>query len=149
MPSPRVEAIQDSLAEWLGPQRFALTLFGWFGLLGVTVAVVAVAAMVASLVAERAREIAIRAALGGSHAQAYGLMIRRSAGPVAAGCFLGLVLAFLASAATRAFLVEVDPLDISTFIASAALMIGGTTLVAVLVARRALVGEPMETLRAE
>jgi predicted permease len=149
MPAPVVETIREGLASWLQPQRLALALFGWFGLIGATIGVVGVSALVASGIAQRTREIAIRSALGGSRAHIHALMAKRGLGPLIFGCVLGLLGAFFARGALRAFLVDLDPLDLPSFLGAAATLLVVALIVVGFVARRALVVDPMQALRTE
>jgi putative ABC transport system permease protein len=149
MPPAVVQTIREGLAAWLEPQRLALTLFGWFGFLGATIGVVGVAALVASGIAERGHEIAIRSALGGSRLRIHLLMARRGVVPLALGSALGLLGAFLARNAVRAFLVDVHPLDLPSFAGSAIGLSVVALAVVALVARRALAIDASQALRAE
>ncbi len=88
-------------------------------------------------------------ALGATHGQVVGLMIRQGMGPAMAGLALGLVGALAAARLLRGLLFGIEPSDPRTFAVVAALL-GAVALAACwLPARRAAAIEPVRTLRQE
>jgi predicted permease len=149
MPAPVVEGMQKTLTSWLQPQRLALNLFAWFGLIAATVSIVGISAMVAAVVAERSRDVAIRRVLGGGQLAILVQTFQKGAGPLVVGCALGLVGSFLARGTVRAFLLDVEPLDIRSFAEAGGALLGSGLLAIGAIAIRALRAEPMDVLRAE
>lgn len=147
--APSFRTIRDAVASRLRPQRLALTLFGWFALVAALVGTVGVSALVASGIAERSREIAVRSVLGAGPGRIHALMARKGLGPVLAGCAIGLALAYGSAGGLRAFLLDIDPFDVMSFAVATLVLLAGTLAAAAIVARRATRVDPMTILRAE
>ncbi len=128
--------ISAGISGMLGAFALALALAGLYGLLS-------------HIVARRTREIGVRLALGASHSQILGLMIREGLGPVAIGVLTGGVFGWLARQGLQprlAFLVpEIDPLALAGVLL---LLLGVGLLACYLPARRAASVDPNVALRA-
>jgi ABC-type antimicrobial peptide transport system permease subunit len=102
-------------------------------------------------IAQRAREISIRLALGATVRGVLGFVLRRGAILALTGTAVGLLLAAAATRLVQAHLFGVSPLDPLTFMAVAPVLL--LLLVALLAsyipARRATRISPMEVMRAE
>jgi putative ABC transport system permease protein len=146
---PQVSTLEDVVAERLRPQRLALAVLGWLGVLAAVVAVLGVSALVASGIAQRTHEIGIRMTLGASRARILALVSRQGLVPLAAGSACGLLAAALARNLIRVFLRDIGPLDPASFAAAAALLLGAAGLAVGVAAWSALRIEPAVALRAE
>jgi len=103
-----------------------------------------------TMVVERTREIGVLKAMGASRAQVFSLVMAE-AGLI---CAAGIVAGFLLTWASRALILDLQPLwtvDIPAvrFAYAAALAAGGTALGALHPARRAARQDPVESLRYE
>ena len=131
-----------------GP-RLALSLFGAFAIIAVALSAIGLFGIVAFAVARRTREIGIRVALGADPSRLTRTILGQSLWLVACGCAIGLVGAYAASRALTTLVYGVSPTD-PVALAGA---VGFLALVAIAASaipvRRALLVDPVDTLRAE
>lgn len=120
-----------------------------FGGLALTLAAVGIYGLLSYSVAQRERELAVRAAVGASRATLMGLVLGEGARLTAAGIAAGMALAWAASTAVAGLLYEVSATDTAVFLSAPA----GLALVALagyaMPAIRASRVEPVASLRAE
>ncbi|MEY2882020.1 MAG: Macrolide export ATP-binding/permease protein MacB [Verrucomicrobiota bacterium] len=100
-------------------------------------------------VAQRTREIGVRGAIGATHAQIVGLIMRQGLWKTAFGLVLGLGGALLLSGYLKTLLYEVSPTDPRAYAAVSALLLVVAALACWLPARRAAKIDPMAALRTE
>ena len=105
--------------------------------------------MLAGSVAERTREIGVRAALGASRGNILALVVRQGMALTALGVAIRLAAAAAASQGIAAMLFGVSPLDLVTYLGVIALLAGVSLLACGVPAWRALRVDPATTLRAE
>lgn len=128
----RIESVAGRLAAEMAAPRVAALLSGFVGLIAVFLCAVGLYGLTASLVRQRTREMGVRVALGARPRDLLRLLLSDSLRPVAIGLLIGAVLAFAAARivlSTRFF--GVPPHDPVAF-AVAAIVVLGTTLMAVL-----------------
>ncbi len=142
---PLSENIQVAFTQ----QRLALRLASGFGFLALALAAVGIYGVLASSVAQRTREIGIRMALGATREQAGGLVLRQAAAMVLLGAGAGLVCAWPAGRAVKAYLYGVKPLDPLTLALAAAVLLLVCALAAAVPAWRATQVDPVIALRSE
>lgn len=130
-------------------RHFVLILFEAFALMALVLAGTGIYGILANSVAERTREMGVRAALGASRGDLVALVLRRGLALTAAGVVVGLCGAALASRAVASLLYGTSPLDPATYAAVAALLLAIAVLACVAPARRAAGVDPMEALRSE
>jgi ABC-type antimicrobial peptide transport system permease subunit len=135
--------------------RSALRTYGGIGLFGLILSAVGLAGVTAYAVAQRRKEIGIRMALGARKAQVLQLVLREGISLIAVGSVLGFLGAFALaralSAVTSAF---ADAFQVGTnaplLLVGAPLLLAGLALAACYVpARRAVMIDPLKSLRAE
>jgi ABC-type antimicrobial peptide transport system permease subunit len=100
-------------------------------------------------VAERTREIGVRAALGASRRSILALVLRSGLGLTGLGLLLGLAGAVLATRGIEAMLFRVTRLDPVTYFGVLVLLAGVALLACWIPARRAMGVDPATTLRSE
>jgi predicted permease len=149
MPVFNAGSLSDELAFPLFPARVAVTVLGAFGALAVVLAATGLFALVSYSVARRKREIGIRMALGAQAIQ----VVRSVAGRVALLCGIGIVAGFAlllaGGGAMSALLYGVSPRDLTTHVASAAILIVVAVIACAGPARRAIQIDPASILRAD
>jgi putative ABC transport system permease protein len=149
LPIGRSQTMVDHLGALLMPQRLGLTLFILFAVLAAVLTTLGIYAVVAFAVAERAREIGIRVALGAERTAVLRLVARQGVRPVVSGLLVGLLAFNLAGSALRSLLFALPAVNAWT-LALLRCAVGAMALGAMLApARRALAVDPAVTLRQE
>ena len=105
--------------------------------------------MLAGSVAERTREIGVRAALGASRASILGLVVRQGMMLTGLGVAIGLAGAAASSQAVSAMLFGVSRLDPVTYAGVIVLLAVVSAIACSVPAWRAVRVDPASTLRAE
>jgi ABC-type antimicrobial peptide transport system permease subunit len=129
--------------------RLCATLFGIFGVLGLSLAAVGLFGVVSYSVRSRTREIGIRMAVGADAPAVLRLVARQAQGIVAAGLALGLAAAAALSRFTSSLLYGVSAHDAVTFLGVPAALLAAAAIAVFLPARRACAIRPMDALRLE
>jgi predicted permease len=129
--------------------RLCATLFGIFGVLGLTLASVGLYGVVSYSVRSRTREIGIRMALGARTFQIVRLMLQQGLAIVAAGLLVGVGAGFFLSRFTASLLYGISARDAATFVGVPAVLMAAALAAIFLPARRASAIEPMSALRLE
>ena len=148
-PSIRVHPAEDLLDRALRSRRLGASLFTAFGLIALGLGVLGVYSVMAYLVAQRQRELAIRSALGATAGDLARLVIGEVARITVVGVVLGLVASGLVARGLRALLFGVSPLNPAVY-AGAALVLGAAALAATAApVGRARSADPAVALREE
>ena len=148
-PPISMRPLADVIANSLLPQRLVAVVAGVLGLAGVLLAAIGIYGVTAYSVAQRTREIAIRAALGAGRSQLVRLVLKQGVRLTTIGLVIGLVLAGIAGQVLSLLLVGVSPIDPATFLGSCVLC-GSVSLAASYVpVHRALRVAAAQALRAE
>jgi predicted permease len=127
--------------------RFNVALFILFGAVALVLAAIGMYGVLASLVAQRTREIGIRLALGGRPAEVIRRLIGEGVLLAAIGLAAGLAAAVLLSQSMEAMLFEIKPTDAVSYCTIAAIVMGVSVVASYIPARRAASIDPVETLR--
>ena len=129
VPLHDVRTTGERLTEALAVERFTTRLLVVLGAAGLALAALGIHGVVALAARQRTREMAIRLAVGGSPAQAVGLMMRQGMRPVAAGLAVGAVAAVGVARGASGLLYGVPPLDLVS-LGGAVLLLAAVALVA-------------------
>jgi putative ABC transport system permease protein len=144
-----VRTYADRFDTLLGPWRIGSTMFTAFGVLALTVAAVGLYSLLAFAVAQRRRELGIRAALGAKRRDLIALVMHQAARFVGSGLALGLVAALVASRYMDGMLFGVKAGDVTVYAAVAFTLIACGTLAALVPAWRATSVQPTTAMEAE
>jgi ABC-type antimicrobial peptide transport system permease subunit len=144
-----VSMLSDSVAERTRPWRLGAVLFTLFGALALTVATLGLYALVAFDVAQRRRELAVRAALGARRDRMAARVVAGALLRTGAGTAIGLLLAFTLARAGRELLFGVAPGDLTVLAGTTVLLLAVAALAALPAAWAAAGVSASEALRAE
>ena len=149
VPIVRVATMEDLLATSEAQRRFALIIFEAFALVALVLAAVGIYGVLSGGVAERLREIGVRAALGASRGGILALVIRQGMTLTLIGVAIGVLGSAAASQAIAAMLFGVSRLDFVTYFGVFTLLCSVSLLACAIPAWRAAQVDPAITLRAE
>lgn len=146
-PVQRVALLDDILANSLRADQASAWIVGVMASGALALVVIGLYGLVAYLLAQRTREIAIRLALGARHDQVQALVMRGSLVAVVAGVLTGVLMSGATAPVLRGLLFGVRESDPSSFALASALVAGIALVACTLSARRAAAIEPMTLLR--
>ena len=145
----QVMPMPDVMARSVGRPRFYLVLLGVFAAVAVVLAVAGLYGLTSYMVAQRTRELGIRAALGSSPGTTLKLVLGQGLGLTGLGVVAGLAGGLGLTRLLRSLLYGISPLDPLTWL----LVTTGLALVAAVAilvpARRAARVDPMVAIREE
>ena len=143
----RVETMRDLFDHALAHPRFRTELIGAFAGLAALLAAVGIFSVLAFLVGQRTRELAVRRAIGAQAGDVIRLIVVYGLRLAAAGLVLGLAGASAVARLLEGLLFEISPWDAATYLVTA-IILGGTAMVATLLpAIRAATVDPLIALR--
>jgi putative ABC transport system permease protein len=137
--------VMDSVAQ----PRFRTSLFGIFGMLSLLLVAGGIYGVVSYSVARRTREIGIRMALGAQMSSVRRLVLREACVPVSCGIVVGIAGSLALTRMISAFLFQVEPTDVLTFLAVTLLVCGVTVAACIIPAWNATRIDPLIALRFE
>lgn len=144
-----METMHQRLQEIDQRPRFYAVLLAVFAAMGVLIAAVGLFGVMSFLVAQRAREIGVRMALGATPARIVRMTLASAARWTAAGVVIGAGGSLAAARLLRSLLFQVEPGDPAAVFAAMALLGAVALIAAAASARRASRLDPIETLRQE
>ena len=152
-PLAHPRTLDKVVSESLGERRFPMFLLTVFGCIALVLSSLGIYGVMAYSVAQRAKEIGIRMALGARAAQVLRMVVGGGMRLAFIGVGLGVASAVLVSLvarqAAKAALYQVSSTDPATFTAVSVLLLGVAALASWAPARRAARVDPMVSLRAE
>jgi putative ABC transport system permease protein len=137
------ERVRAGLAR---PRLYTILLAG-FASLAVVITAVGLLGVLSYVVAMRSRELAVRSALGATHADLVLLVLRQGALVCAAGLAIGVPTAWMLSGTIRSLLFGVEPHDGFTFLVVPLALLAVALLACVPPALRAKRLDPLTVLR--
>jgi ABC-type antimicrobial peptide transport system permease subunit len=148
-PIVRVVTMDALVARSGAERRFAMVIFTAFAIVALVLAAAGIYGVLAGSVAERTREIGVRAALGASRSSIRGLVLRQGMILALIGAVIGLAGAVAASRALVTLLFGVTNLDPVTYVGVSVLLLAVSAVACWVPAWRAARVDPAITLRAE
>jgi predicted permease len=149
LPLKDVRTWQEHIARSMARETMLATLLSGLGLLAVLLASIGTYGVVSFAVAQRAREMGIRIALGASRAKILCDVIGGVLFPVSVGIVVGAAGAQALTRFVKSMLYGVSATDITVFSAVIAIELSVALTAAYLPARRATKIDPLEALRHE
>jgi putative ABC transport system permease protein len=147
-PLDSIQTMEDLVSGSLSRPRLYAVLLGTFAAFALAIAGVGLFGVLSYTVAQRAREIGVRTALGAQVRDIVGLVVGQSMAIAGAGLALGLVASVWLTSALQKFLYGVTAHDPVSFIVVAGVLFGVAVLASVVPARRAAKVDPVKVLRA-
>jgi putative ABC transport system permease protein len=149
LPVTGLRTLDQVVTESLAPRRFQAALTAAFAGLALGLAMIGVYGVLSYAVAQRTRELGIRAALGAQPGRLFGEVVGEGLRVVGVGALLGLAGAIAARSALAALLFETSPLDPWTLASVVGLLATVAVAACLLPARRAMRVDPVTALRTE
>ncbi len=149
LPLTAVRVFDEYRAGSLAGARFNALLLSIFAGVALALTAVGIYSVIAYSVSQRTGEIGIRMALGALPSSIFRLVIGQAMTLVAIGIGIGLLGALICTRLTRSLLFAVEAWDPVTFISIVTLITAVASLACWLPARRAVLVNPVEALRAE
>jgi predicted permease len=148
-PVNRIQTMDDMVAETYGAIRFPMTLAWIFSVLALILSAVGIFGVISYTVSRRAREMAIRMALGASRRTVLHLVLKEGLAVTLVGVSIGLVGAAGLSRIMAGYLYGITPTDPLTFALASLVLVLVALLASYLPARRAASVDPVVALRYE
>ncbi len=149
LPVYDIRPMEDVLGNSIQAQRFMTMLLGSFAALALALAGIGIYGVMSYAVAQRTREIGIRAALGAAPADVMRMVMRQGLALTAWGVIAGVAGAALLTRLLSSFLFGVTARDLQTFVGTPLLLAVVAVLACYVPARRALRVDPLAALRHE
>ena len=145
----RFETMEELFDFALAYPRFRTRVIGLFAAVAALLAAVGIFSVLAYLVGQRTREIAVRRAVGARAADVIRLIVGQGLRLIAVGLILGLAGALAVARLLEGLLYEISPWDVGTYL-GAIVVLGVAALVATLIpAIRAATIDPFIALQQE
>lgn len=147
VPVYQVAPFADLVAQSVGPRRFMMVLLELFGAVALLMTAIGVYGVISYSVAERTREIGIRAALGASPRDIIRLVLGGGLAIVCAGLAAGVAVALAATRLLESSLYDVSPTDPATFLGVAGMLLAVALVAQAVPIMRATRVDPSIALR--
>ena len=141
--------MQDLYAGSLVRTSFALVMLAIAGGMALLLGGIGIYGVIAYVVAQRAREIGIRSALGAEPRQIKEMFLLQGLALTGVGVVVGLVAAAGLGQLMSSVLFGVEPMDPASYVAAVGVIVAASALASYVPARRAAAIDPIETLKAE
>jgi putative ABC transport system permease protein len=143
----QIQSMSQVVAEILYPRRAAVAILLASGLVGLILASIGIYGVISYSVAQRLREIGIRATLGANRRDILSLVLREATMVTLAGAVPGVWLGLVALKVTSNVVGAVPAFDLVTFLVVPILTMAVILAASYVPARRASRLDPMEVLR--
>jgi predicted permease len=145
----KIEELQQMVSDSIARPRLEATVLTLFGVIALGLASIGLYGLIAFSVAQRAREIGIRMALGSSRSGVFRMILGDGLRLTLIGGIVGLVAIIGLTRFLRSLLFEIQPLDPVTLIAVVCILAIVSLLACYVPARRAMKADPAAVLREE
>ena len=149
VPLMKMTTLDAIISASVADRRFYTVTTAAFSVLALLITATGLAVVVTRCIAERRKELAIRAALGAGPRQLTVLAMRRGLFPALAGTALGLWTAWASAGLIEQFLFEASPRDVEIYAAAGALTVVIAGLSSVVPTRRIGRLSPAAVLKAD
>jgi putative ABC transport system permease protein len=145
----RFETMGELFADTLAYPRFRTQVMGLFAGVAALLSAVGLFSVLAYLVGQRTREIAVRRAVGAQAADVIRLIVGQGLRLVAVGLVLGLAGALAVARLLEGLLYQISPWDVATYLGALTVLGVAALLATVIPAIRAATIAPLVALQEE
>jgi len=145
----RVHPWSELISDSFGDRKLHLWFVGAFAVVALMLAAMGIYSVISFGVAQRTREIAVRAAIGAQRFDLFRLLLVEAVKLLSVGIGVGLVAAIGLTQLMQGLLYGVEATDPQTFMAVIAILVGVGLLANYVPARRAMRIDPVIALRQE
>jgi len=149
LPPPEIETMRERMASLVASQLFVMRLLTLFAGIAITLAAIGIYSVLVYSVERRTHEIGIRLALGARRFEIMGLVMGRGLRLAIAGSIIGTAGGLALTRYLKSLLFGVTPHDPMTLAAGCLLVILVALVAAWFPARRAVLQDPISTLRTD
>jgi len=149
LPATHMQTMEQLSLRSTARQNFSLVMLGIFAAMALLLTAVGIYGVMSQSVAQRTREIGIRAALGASRADIFRLVLRQASWVTVCGLAIGIAGAYAGTRLLKSELFGVTATDPLTFAAVPVFLFLVALAAAWIPARRAMRVDPMAALRYE
>jgi putative ABC transport system permease protein len=149
VPVTGVLPLEQAISNTIAQTRLYTLLFALFGMTGLMLTLTSIYGVLSYTVAQRTREIGVRAALGAQTADVLKLVVSQGMVLAVSGVMIGLAAALVLTRVMASLLYGVSAVDPLTFALIALMLLAVALLACYLPARRATKIDPMIALRCE
>jgi ABC-type antimicrobial peptide transport system permease subunit len=149
LPVYDINTMEALTRQRLAPQRLVAVVLAAFSALALLLAVLGIYGVMSYTTRQRAREAAIRLALGATRRNVIWSLVREGGTLVAVGAVVGLAAAVPLSRLIGSMLTDVSPNDPVTMAVAVGALAAAALLACYLPARRTSLISPIETLRGD
>ena len=147
VPVSEVRTMQALVSASAAPSRSLMWLFVCFAGAALLLAAIGTYGVVSYATAQRMSELGVRAALGATRGNLFGMVLRQSLGLALTGLVLGVAASLAATQTLAGFLYGVGPTDPAILLAVGGVVVATALLAGVIPARRAAGVDPLTVLR--
>jgi len=144
-----IRTMEQAVAQSVAPRQFSMLLLSAFAIVALALASLGIYGLLSYAVAQRAREIGVRMALGASSVDVLKMVIGHGMKLALVGVAVGLVASVALTRTMKSLLFGVSATDTATFVAIALLLMLVALLACWIPARRATKVDPIVALRFE
>ena len=149
LPLSDVRSMEARVDEAMTETRFALALIGAFGVMALALASIGIYGVLSHTVRQRVGEIGVRMALGAHAGNILTLVVRQGLTLTGLGLVVGLIASVWATRLMQSLLVDVPPIDLTTYAVMATVFVVVAIVASWVPARRATRIDPVVALREE
>ena len=149
LPAFAVAPLSTVLTESVAQRRFSMLLLAVFAIVALFLAAVGLYGVVAYAVSQRTQEIGLRMAIGAQRGDVLRLVLGGGMKLAIIGVMLGTAAAVAVSEYVASMLFEVTRFDVTSYVATASVLLAVSALACYIPARRAMRVDPLVALRSE
>jgi predicted permease len=147
LPLFNIRSMDEVVSASLATRQFSASLVAAFAAVALFMVSIGVYGLLANLVEQRARELAIRMALGAQRADVFKMILGKGTMIATIGIICGIVISLFVAPTIDVMLYGVHPIDPFVFLAVPALLLGVALVASFIPARRAASNDPIVVLR--